>query len=479
MQRNKGYDDVSVDLKRTSTEIRALFLDFFASKGHFKMPSSSLIPCNDPTVLLTTAGMQQMIPFFLGRETPPALRLTSAQKCFRTTDIDKVGNERTLTFFEMLGNFSVGDYFKRDAIAFAWEFLTQVVKLPADRLYPTVHPTDDEAPPLWTEIAGVPDEVIVRLEDNWWGPPGASGPCGPDSEVYYDRGIEHGCGRADCKPGCECERFLEIWNLVFMQYYQDLDGARTPLPRQNIDTGLGLERLTMVLQGKESVFDTDIFRAIIDRFAELAHTTYGYDPQKDTSLRVIADHGRALVFLAADGVLPSNEGRGYIFRRLLRRAVRHGKLLGLDKPFLSEAADTVINLMKDHYVELGLQRDRIVEILSLEEQKFTMTLNAGMFLLNNLIEDLKQKDQYTIAGEDAFKLYDTHGFPLELTQEVAAEQSLTVDLAGFEQAMQRQQERSRASATFVQGQDEQALASVVAACWPDGIYRLRGHYRSW
>jgi alanyl-tRNA synthetase len=457
---------VSVELKRTSTEIRALFLDFFASKGHFKMPSSPLIPRNDPTVLLTTAGMQQMIPFFLGRETPPALRLTTAQKCFRTTDIDKVGNERTLTFFEMLGNFSVGDYFKRDAIAFAWEFLTQVVKLPADRLYPTVHPTDDEAPPLWTEIAGVPDDVIVRLEDNWWGPPGISGPCGPDSEVYYDRGIEHGCGRADCKPGCECERFLEIWNLVFMQYYQVVDGTRTPLPKKNIDTGMGLERLTMVLQGKESVFDTDIFRAIIDRFAELAHTTYGYDPQKDVSLRVIADHGRALVFLAADGVLPSNEGRGYIFRRLLRRAVRHGKLLGLDKPFLSEAADTVINLMKDHYVELGLQRDRIVEILSLEEQKFTTTLNAGMFLLNHLIEDLRQQDQHTISGEDAFKLYDTHGFPLELTQEVAAEQGITVDMAGFEQAMQRQQERSRASAAFVQGQDEQALTAVLQRVGP-------------
>ncbi|HEX9133740.1 MAG TPA: alanine--tRNA ligase-related protein, partial [Ktedonobacteraceae bacterium] len=339
-------------MKFTSTEVRERFLDFFASKGHLRVPSSSLIP-NDPTVLLTTAGMQQMIPYFLGRETPPALRLTSAQKCFRTTDIDKVGNERTLTFFEMLGNFSVGDYFKREAVAFAWEFLTQVVKLPAARLHPTVHPQDNEAPKWWSEIAGIPDEGIVRLEDNWWGPPGASGPCGPDSEVYYDRGVEHGCGRADCKPGCECERFLEIWNLVFMEFYQDLDGSRTPLPKQNIDTGLGLERLSMVLQGKESVFDTDSFRVIIDRFASLANTTYGKDTKIDTSLRVIADHARALVFLAADGVLPSNEGRGYIFRRILRRAVRHGKLLGLDKPFLADAADTVINLMRSHYVELG------------------------------------------------------------------------------------------------------------------------------
>jgi len=453
-------------MKLTSTEIRARFLDFFASKGHFKMPSSSLIPRNDPTVLLTTAGMQQMIPFFLGRETPPAIRLTSAQKCFRTTDIDKVGNERTLTFFEMLGNFSVGDYFKREAVAFAWEFLTQVMQLPADRLYPTVHPEDDEAPGYWSEVAGFPDKAIVRLEDNWWGPPGASGPCGPDSEIYYDRGIEHGCGRADCKPGCECERFLEIWNLVFMQYYQDLDGTRTPLPRKNIDTGLGLERLSMVIQGKESVFDTDMFRAIIDRFAELAGTSYGRDAQKDASLRVIADHGRALVFLAADGVLPSNEGRGYIFRRLLRRAVRHGKLLGLDKPFLSEAADTVINLMKDHYVELGLQRDRIVELLSLEERKFGQTLNTGLALLTALIDDLQQKGHHAIPGEDAFKLYDTHGFPLELTQEVAAEHGLSIDVSGFEQAMQRQQERSRASAAFTQGQDESALTALLKRVGP-------------
>jgi len=465
---------VSVKMQLTSSEIRARFLDFFASKGHLKVPSSSLVPHNDPTVLLTTAGMQQMIPYFLGRETPPALRLTSAQKCFRTTDIDKVGNERTLTFFEMLGNYSVGDYFKREAIAFAWEFLTQVVQLPADRLYPTVHPEDDEAPRWWTEITGIPDEAIVRLEDNWWGPPGASGPCGPDSEIYYDRGIEHGCGRADCKPGCDCERFLEIWNLVFMQFYQDLDGSRTPLPKKNIDTGLGLERLAMILQGKESVFETDGFQPIIDRFAALAHTTYGKDEKRDISLRVIADHGRALVFLAADGVLPSNEGRGYIFRRILRRAVRHGKLLGLDKPFLAEAADTVIQLMKDHYVELSLQRDRIVEILSLEEKKFGQTLNAGLQLLNALLEDLQQRNQNIVPGEEAFKLYDTHGFPLELTQEVAAEHGFSVDIPAFEQAMQRQQERSRAAGTFTQGQDDQVLAEMLKRVGPTEFTGYQG-----
>jgi alanyl-tRNA synthetase len=467
-------NDVSVTLKPTSTEIRALFLDFFATKGHLKVPSSSLIPHDDPTVLLTTAGMQQMIPYFLGREVPPAPLLTSAQKCFRTTDIDQVGNERTLTFFEMLGNFSVGQYFKREAIGFAWEFLTRIVKLPPQRLHPTVHPQDDEAVSYWSEIAGFPAEAIVRLEDNWWGPPGVSGPCGPDSEIYYDRGVEHGCGRADCKPGCECERFLEIWNLVFMQFNQDVDATRTPLPRKNIDTGMGLERLTMVVQGKESVFDTDIFRAIIDRFAALAHTSYGHDAGHDASLRVIADHGRALVFLAADGVLPSNEGRGYIFRRLLRRAVRHGKLLGLDQPFLSAAADTVINLMKDHYVELDQQRERIVEIISLEEKKFNSTLNAGLSLLQSLLEDLQRQGRTAIAGEDAFRLYDTHGFPLELTQEVAAEHGLSVDVSGFEESMQRQQERSRSSNVFVQGRDDQALTELLQRVGPSEFTGYQG-----
>jgi len=464
---------MSIEMKFTSTEVRQLFLDFFVSKGHLRVPSSSLIP-DDPTVLLTTAGMQQMIPYFLGVETPPSRRLTSAQKCFRTTDIDKVGNERTLTFFEMLGNFSVGDYFKRGAIEFAWEFLTQVVKLPAELLHPTVHPEDKEAPKLWSEIAGIPGEDIVRLEDNWWGPPGDSGPCGPDSEIYYDRGVEHGCGRADCKPGCECERFLEIWNLVFMEFYQDLEGSRTPLPRKNIDTGLGLERLTMVLQGKESIFDTDAFRVIIDRFAALANTAYGKDEKTDISLRVIADHARALVFLAADGVLPSNEGRGYIFRRILRRAVRHGRLLGLDKPFLAEAADTVINLMSGHYVELDQRRDRIMEILSLEEKKFGLTLNAGLSLLNNMLEDLKQRGRSVLSGEDAFKLYDTHGFPIELTQEVAAEHGFTIDVSGFEQSMQQQQERSRAASAFTRGRDDEALAEVLKRVGPTAFTGYEG-----
>jgi alanyl-tRNA synthetase len=452
---------MSIEMALTGTEIRQCYLDFFVAHSHLQIPSSSLVPDNDPTVLLTTAGMQQILPYFLGREMPPSPRLTSVQKCFRTTDIDNVGNERSLTFFEMLGNFSVGDYFKHEAITFAWEVLTQVFLIPDNRLRPTIHPEDDEALHLWKEIAGFTDEEIVRLEDNWWGPPGASGPCGPDSEIYYDRGIQHGCGRAECAPGCECERFLEIWNLVFTQYYQDLDGKRTPLPKKNIDTGMGLERLSMVLQGKESVFDTDLFRPIIDTFAALTNTPYGSDTHSDASLRVIADHGRALVFLAADGVLPSTEGRGYIFRRILRRAVRHGKLLGLDKPFLADAANTVIDLMKSHYVELEAHRERILDVLSLEEKKFSATLDAGLALLNSMLDDLKQRGSTVIPGEEAFKLYDTRGFPLELTQEVAAESGFTVDVPAFELALQQQQERSRAAATFVRSKDDTALADIL------------------
>jgi len=458
----------------TGADIRQQFLSFFESKGHTMLQSSSLVPRNDPTVLLTTAGMQQMIPFFLGRETPPATRLTSVQKCFRTTDIDEVGDEHHLTFFEMMGNFSVGDYFKREAISWAWELLTEVMGLPPQRLHPTVHPADEEAPAIWEEITGKQRETITQLEDNWWGPPGASGPCGPDSEIYYDRGPQHGCGRADCAPGCECERFLEIWNLVFMQFYQDADGTRTPLPKQNIDTGFGLERIALVVQNKESVFDTDLFRPIIDIFAALAGVSYGQNQQIDTSLRVIADHARALVFLAADGVLPGNEGRGYIFRRVLRRAIRHGKLLGLEKPFLAEAADTVINLFKSHYAELAHQRDRIIEILSFEEKKFSQTLSAGLSLLTTLLDELEARGEQVIPGEQAFKLYDTHGFPLELTQEVARERGVSVDIPAFTRAMERQQERSRSLNVFVQGKDDQALDALLKRVGPGSFSGYQG-----
>ena len=446
----------------SGADIRERFLRYFEERGHYRMPSSSLIPRNDPTVLLTTAGMQQMIPYFLGQEQPPHKRLTSVQKCFRTTDIDSVGDASHLTFFEMLGNFSVGDYFKRDAIAFAWELLTQGYGIPGERLYPTVHPDDDEAPGYWQEIAGFPAEGITRLDDNWWGPPGASGPCGPDSEIYYDRGEHLSGGHADCGPGCErCERYLEIWNLVFMQFYQDTDGTRAPLKQRNIDTGMGLERLTMVLQGKDSVFDTDLFRPIIDKFAALAGTSYGANPDHDRSLRVIADHGRALVFLAADGVTPDNTGRGYIFRRVLRRAVRHGKLLGLERPFLAEAADTVIQLMKGHYTELAERRDQIVETISAEEVRFGQTLNLGLQLLTRELDDLERRGIREVPGELAFRLYDTHGFPLELTEEVARERGFTVDRAGFEGAMLRQQEQARHPDVFARKREEEAWTQLT------------------
>ncbi len=446
----------------TSQDIRASFLRFFEERDHQRVPSSSLIPpSDDPTVLLTTAGMQQMIPYFLGRVTPPSVRLTSVQKCFRTTDIDEVGDASHLTFFEMLGNFAVGAYFKREAIAYAWELLTRVYQLPPERLFPTVHPADDEAPGYWQEIAGVPADGITRLEDNWWGPPGASGPCGPDSEIYYDRGSEFGCGEPDCAPGCDrCERYLEVWNLVFMQYYQDTEGKRTLLKQPNIDTGMGLERLTMVLQGKNSVFETDLFRPIIDKFAALAQTTYGKNAEHDRALRVIADHGRALVFLAGDGVLPSNTGRGYIFRRVLRRAVRYGKMLGLEGLFLAEAADTVIGLMKGHYAELAARRDQIVDIISTEERRFNQTLTLGMQLLTKELDALAKAGKHEVPGELAFKLYDTHGFPVELTAEVAHERGMTVDRAGYDGAMQRQQEQAQSGHVFVREQEEEAWTKV-------------------
>ena len=453
-------------LRRLSgAEARAAFVRFFEARGHHPMPSSSLIPRDDPTVLLTTAGMQQMIPFFLGQTQPPAKRLTSVQKCFRTTDIDEVGDASHLTFFEMLGNFSVGDYFKRDAIAFAWELLTSTTEgygLPAERLYPTVHPDDDESAGYWQEVAGIPAEGITRLSDNWWGPPGASGPCGPDSEIYYDRGSEFGCGEDDCGPGCErCERYLEVWNLVFMQYFQDTEGHRTPLKKKNIDTGMGLERLSMVLQGKQSVFDTDLFRPIIDKFATIAGTRYGRNPLHDRSLRVIADHGRALVFLAADGVIPDASGRGYIFRRVLRRAVRHGKLLGLEEPFLVQAADTVIDLMKGHYAELAERREQILDVLSAEEIKFRQTLHTGMQLLAKELDDLQRAGATEVPGSLAFRLYDTHGFPLDLTEEIAAERNMTVDRAGYDGEMQRQQEQARTLDAFTRKKEETAWTQIV------------------
>lgn len=432
----------------TSDEIRRAFLAFFEDKGHLALPSSPLIPYGDPTLLLTSAGMVQFKPYFMGEAAPPRPCLTTAQKCFRTTDIDSVGNERNLTFFEMLGNFSVGDYFKKEAIAFAWEFSTQRLKLPPDRISISIYPDDEEALSYWRDDIGIPAERIVRLDDNWWGPAGKTGPCGPDSELHYDRGAHLGCGRPTCAPGCDCPRFLEFWNLVFMQYYQDEEGHRTPLPRQNIDTGAGLERLAMLLQDASTVYETDLFRPILARAEALIGKAYGHDPQADFSLRLIADHSRAVTFLIADGVLPSNEGRGYILRRILRRAVRHGRLLGRQEPFMVEAARTVVSLMGQAYPELRDRHDFIQRVIATEEAKFDLTLQLGLGVLDETIQHLEAQGQRIVPGEVAFRLYDTYGFPTELTAEVAAERGMRVDEAGFEAAMARQRETARAAHRF-------------------------------
>lgn len=431
-----------------SDEVRRTFLGYFRENGHLIVPSSPLIPHGDPTLLLTNAGMVQMKPYFLGEEQPPSPRLTSAQKCFRTVDIDIVGNERTLTFFEMLGNFSVGDYFKEGAIKFAWELSTKRFNIPADRIWVSIYPDDDEAYALWKKIANLPAERLVRLDDNWWGPAGETGPCGPDSELYYDRGPEVGCGKPDCRPGCDCARFLEFWNLVFMQFYQDENKVRTPLPRKHIDTGMGLERMSMLLQGRSSVYETDLFRPIIARGEELVGARYGADGKIDFSLRVLADHSRAATFLIADGVLPSNEGRGYILRRILRRAVRHGRMMGLDRPFLSETAEVVIDKMGAAYPELVDRRDFILKVIRVEESRFNQTLNVGLSVLSDVIADLRARGAREVPGEEAFRLYDTYGFPKELTAEVARENGLSVDFAGFEKAMAKQRELARSAAKF-------------------------------
>lgn len=434
-------------------EVRRRFVTFFTERGHREVPSSSLVPHNDPTVLLTTAGMQQMTPYFLGLEQPPAVRMVSVQKCFRTVDIDEVGDESHCTFFFMLGNFSVGDYFKRESLAFSWEFLTQDLGIPADRLYPTVHPDDEEAKRIWRDEIGVPEERIGLLDDNWWGPVGATGPNGPDSEIYFDRGPEHSCGAPDCAPGCDCERYLEVWNNVFMEFVQHPDGSRTPLPKQHVDTGMGLERLVMVMQGAESIYDTDLYQAIIQHVANLAGVSYGGDDETDRALRIIADHARSGTFLIADGVLPGNEGRSYVLRRILRRAIRSGRKLGLEDPFLAGVAGVVINQFAHHHPELTERRPQIEKVLTHEEESFGRTLNAGMARFQELVAELAREAAQqgetvasTLPGREVFRLYDTYGFPLDLTIDLAREQGLEVDQTGFEEALAQQREISRGGA---------------------------------
>jgi alanyl-tRNA synthetase len=431
-----------------SHEIRQRFIEFFRDRGHTHVASSSLVPWNDPTVLLTTAGMQQMTPYFLGLEQPPSTRMTSIQKCFRTVDIDEVGDESHLTFFEMLGNFSVGDYFKDAAIDWAWELLTSELGLDVARLSVSVHQDDDYSFRYWQNSIGLPEHKVRKLgdEDNWWGPVGDTGPNGPDSEIFWDLGEALGCGEPDCGPGCDCGRFLEVWNLVFMEFYKEADGSQTPLPKKNIDTGMGLERISMILQGGASVFDTDLYQPIIEHAAGLADVVYGSDPDSDRSLRVIGDHARAVTFLISDGVFPGNEGRSYVLRRVLRRAVRHGRLLGISGPFLSDIATTVASLFEHYHPDIERQLPRIQQVIAHEEAQFRRTLETGMARFEDVIEHVRREGSSSIPGEEAFRLYDTYGFPLELTQELARDLDLSVDLAGFEEALDAQRRTSRASA---------------------------------
>lgn len=425
-------------------EIRERYLSFFESKGHLRLPSFSLVPQNDPSILLINAGMTPMKPYFTGAETPPCKRVTTCQKCIRTPDIENVGHtSRHGTYFEMIGNFSFGDYFKEEVIPWAWEFLTQVLEMPEEKLYPSVYLEDDEAYEIWNKKVGVPAERIVRLgkEDNFW--EHGTGPCGPCSEIYFDRGIEHGCGKPDCAPGCDCDRFVEIWNLVFSQFNREEDGSYTPLKQKNIDTGGGLERFACVMQGVENLFEVDTVRRILDTVCAKAGKTYGASEKDDVGIRVITDHMRASTMMISDGVLPSNEGRGYVLRRLMRRAARFGKLLGIEGKFLADIAEVVIEQNKDAYPELVQKYDMIMTVINNEEDAFLRTVEAGTSILNDMIESAKAAGSATLSGEDAFKLHDTYGFPLDLTKEIAADAGLTVDEEGFKTAMKEQKDRAR------------------------------------
>ncbi len=437
-------------------------MSFFEGKGHKIISSSSLIPQGDPTLLLTTAGMVQFKSYFLGEAVPPNRRLVSCQKCFRTTDIEAVGDSTHLTFFEMLGNFSIGDYFKQEIIGWAWEFVTQQLNLPPQHLWITIFLDDEESFHYWQKL-GVPEHRILRLgeQDNFWGPAGNSGPCGPCSEILYDFGEEFGCRKPSCAPGCDCGRFSEIWNLVFTQYNQDEGGHRTLLPKPNIDTGMGLERTAAVVQGKTSVYETDLFVSLLQKISELTGQKYGSDDNSDSAIRIVAEHSRGITFLIGDGVMPSNEGRGYVLRRLLRRAVLFGRRLGLDKPFLAEMARTTIEQMGHVYPEIEKRQGFIIEVIGLEEARFSETLSTGLGLLDVVMGGAASKKKKRILGREAFKLYDTYGFPVELTAEIASERDFSVDLEGFEKEMEKQRERGRATREPVL-LDEKTIPTHVA-----------------
>ena len=427
-------------------QLRKMFLEFFESKGHLAMKSFSLVPHNDKSLLLINSGMAPLKPYFTGQEIPPRRRVTTCQKCIRTGDIENVGKTaRHGTFFEMLGNFSFGDYFKNEAIEWSWEFLTEVVGLDQDRLYPSIYEEDEEAFEIWNKKMGIPAERIFRFgkADNFW--EHGSGPCGPCSEIYYDRGEKYGCGSPDCTVGCECDRYMEIWNNVFTQFDNDGHGHYSELEQKNIDTGMGLERLASVVQDVDSIFDVDTLKALRDHICRLADTEYGKDAQADISIRVITDHTRSVTFMISDGIMPSNEGRGYVLRRLLRRACRHGRLLGIEGSFIPELAQTVIEGSKDGYPELEEKKDFILKVIAKEEDQFNKTIDQGLGILAEMTAKMEAEQTTTLSGADAFKLYDTYGFPIDLTKEILEEKGMQVDEEGFHASMEVQRKTARAA----------------------------------
>lgn len=441
-------------------EIREKYLSFFESKGHLRLKSFSLVPHGDASLLLINAGMAPLKPYFTGQEEPPRKRVTTCQKCIRTPDIERVGKTaRHGTFFEMLGNFSFGDYFKNEATAWAWEFVTEVLEIPKDKLWITIYENDDEAFDIWTKKVGVPAERIVRMgkEDNFWEI--GTGPCGPCSELYFDRGPEHGCGSPDCKVGCECDRFVEFWNLVFTQFDRDEDGNYNSLPNPNIDTGMGLERMAVIMQGVDNLFEVDTIQSIMKHISEIAGVPYHKSDRTDVSLRVITDHIRSTTMMVSDGIMPSNEGRGYVLRRLLRRAARHGKLLGIDKPFLYQVAGTVIEASKEAYPELSEKKEYIERVILTEEKRFDETIDAGLSILNDYMAEAKAEGKTELSGEKAFKLYDTYGFPIDLTLEIVEENGMTVDRDGFDSEMEAQRVRAREARKVGEG-----------AAWDDNVF---------
>ena len=447
-------------------ELRKMYLDFFESKGHLVMKSFSLIPQNDKSLLLINAGMAPLKPYFTGQEIPPRRRVTTCQKCIRTGDIENVGKTaRHGTFFEMLGNFSFGDYFKHEAIAWSWEFLTKTLEIPADRLYPSVYQDDDEAFNIWNKEIGVDKDRIFRFgkEDNFW--EHGAGPCGPCSEIYYDRGEKYGCGKPGCTVGCDCDRYIEIWNNVFTQFNNDGNGNYEELENKNIDTGMGLERLATVMQDVDSIFDVDTIKAIRDEVCKYANVEYETEYKKDVSIRVITDHIRSVTFMVSDGIMPSNEGRGYVLRRLLRRAARHGRLLGIKGAFLAKLSEVVIHESKDGYPELADKKDYILKLIATEEENFNKTIDQGLSILNDMMAEMEAEKKTVLSGENTFKLYDTYGFPIDLTIEILEEKGFTVDEEGFKKAMevQRQKARDAREETNYMGADVTIYQSIDAA----------------